>query len=124
MQGANMANLLQQQQLQGLISSTVGSQPTSVEQALLQQLGVSPSGSSGGLLGMLGVGSSPTPQWIKNLNPFGGSSSSSSSGGMNNAANIISGLAGGQSSGGLFDDDDGDGVPNYADNYPTDPTKI
>ena len=70
MQGANMANLLQQQQLQGLMTGAVGKPLTAQEQlmnAMIGKLGGTPIESSGGLFGgvidwgkeLLGFGSDP-----------------------------------------------------------------
>ena len=70
MQGADLANRLQLQQQQGLLTSLLGQQPTIQEQLMSQYLGVD-LGEDGGLLSYLGVGDAPTPDWIKNLNPFG-----------------------------------------------------
>ena len=78
MQGANMANLLQQQQIQGLMSSAFGQQMTPEDQlrnALLKKLGGTPIEAGGGFLSNLGFGDAPTPDWIKALDPtrlFGG----------------------------------------------------
>ena len=72
MQGANMANLLQQQQLQGLMSSVLGQQITPEDQlrnALIKQLGGTPTEAGGGFLSNLGFGDAPTPDWIKALDP-------------------------------------------------------
>ena len=72
MQGANMANLLQQQQIQGLMSSVLGQQMTPEDQlrnALIKQLGGTPVEGGGGFLSNLGFGDAPTPDWIKALDP-------------------------------------------------------
>ncbi len=69
MQGANMANLLQQQQLQGMLSSVVGQQMTPQERLINEILGGTADADSGGLLGSLGFGDAPTPDWIKALDP-------------------------------------------------------
>ena len=70
MQGADLANRLQLQQQQGLLTSLLGRQPTIQEQLMSQYLGVDLE-EDGGLLSYLGFGDAPTPDWIKNLNPFG-----------------------------------------------------
>ena len=73
MQGADLANRMEQAQLQGMLSQAVGSAPTAQEQFLNQLLnpGSAPLEGSGGLLGSLGgaigLGESKTPQWIKDL---------------------------------------------------------
>jgi len=70
MQGANMANLLQQQQLQGLMTGAVGKPLTAQEQlmnAMIGRLGGTPIEAGGGMLGgvldwgkeLLGFGSDP-----------------------------------------------------------------
>ena len=70
MQGANMANLLQQQQLQGLMTGAVGKPLTAQEQlmnAMIGRLGGTPIEAGGGLFGgvidwgkeLLGFGSDP-----------------------------------------------------------------
>ena len=70
LQAEQLANLLQQQQQQGLMTSLLGTQPTIQERLLAEKLGVDLE-KDGGLLSYLGVGDAPTPDWIKNLNPFG-----------------------------------------------------
>jgi len=68
MQGANMANLLQQQQLQGLMTGAVGKPLTAQEQlmnAMIGKLGGTPIEAGGGMLG--GV-----LDWGKDLLGFGG----------------------------------------------------
>jgi hypothetical protein len=70
MQGADLANRLQLQQQQGLLTSLLGNQPTIQEQLMSKYLGVDLE-EDDGLLSYLGVGDAPTPDWIKNLNPFG-----------------------------------------------------
>jgi hypothetical protein len=73
MQGADLANRMEQAQLQGMLSQAVGSAPTAQEQLLNQLLnpGSAPLAGSSGLLGSLGgavgLGESKTPQWIKDL---------------------------------------------------------
>jgi hypothetical protein len=72
MQGANMANLLQQQQLQGLMTGAVGKPLTAQEQlmnAMIGRLGGTPIEAGGGFLSNLGFGDAPTPDWIKALDP-------------------------------------------------------
>ena len=67
MQGANMANLLQQQQLQGLMTGAVGKPLTAQEQlmnAMIGRLGGTPIEAGGGMLG--GV-----LDWGKELLGFG-----------------------------------------------------
>jgi len=63
-----LANLLQQQQQQGLMTSLLGTQPTIQEKLLAEKLGVDLE-EDGGLLSYLGVGAAPTPDWIKALDP-------------------------------------------------------
>jgi len=68
LQAEQLANLLQQQQQQGLMTSLLGTQPTIQERLLAEKLGVDLE-EDGGLLSYLGVGDAPTPDWIKALDP-------------------------------------------------------
>ena len=68
LQAEQLANLLQQQQQQGLMTSLLGTQPTIQEKLLAEKLGVDLE-EDGGLLSYLGVGAAPTPDWIKALDP-------------------------------------------------------
>ena len=68
MQGADLANRLQLQQQQGLMSSLLGSQPTTQEQLMAKYLGVE-LGKDGGFFSSLGGGDAPTPDWLKALDP-------------------------------------------------------
>jgi hypothetical protein len=68
LQAEQLANLLQQQQQQGLMTSLLGTQPTVQEQLMSKYLGVDLE-EDGGLLSYLGVGDAPTPDWIKALDP-------------------------------------------------------
>ena len=67
MQGANMANLLEQQQLQGMLTSVFGQAPTMQEQILNQLLNKGSAalqdnnGLFGSILGALGIGGSNSP---------------------------------------------------------------
>ena len=89
MQGANMANLLQQQQLQGMMSSAFGSQPTVQEQLLSQLLGQGQQTNQGGLLGgLIGDGF----DWLTGL--FDDDSSGGSGGGGTSSAGKTYGGAG------------------------------
>ena len=71
MQGGNMANLLQQQQLQGMMGRMFGNQPTAMEQALMALSGGKFEGTNG-MMGGLGVGESKTPSWLKTLGDYVG----------------------------------------------------
>ena len=96
MQGANMANVLQQQQLQGMLSSVLGQQMTPQERLINQILGGSADAGGGGLLGSLGVGEGKTPDWIKSIGDalgFGGSGNLGSAG-YNDLLTSIIGNAG------------------------------
>ena len=73
MQGADLANRLQLQQQQGLMSSLLGSQPTTQEQLMAKYLGAD-LGKDGGLLGSI-------------VDFFGGGGSSSSGGGYEGFGN-------------------------------------
>ena len=118
MQGANMANLLQQQQLQGMMSSAFGSQPTTNEQilnALLNKGSAPLQGSSGfvgdfinkglGMLGLGGKNNDPTSAFLQALTGDQGVYTDG-----NEGYNPIP-------------DSDRDGVNDLLDNYPNDPTK-
>ena len=73
LQAEDLANRLQLQQQQGLMSSLLGSQPTMQEQlmkAILEKDGISVGDlDSGGLFSSLGFGDAPTPDWLKALDP-------------------------------------------------------
>lgn len=103
MQGANMANLLQQQQLQGMLSNVVGQQMTPQERLINEILGGKADAGGGGLLGALGVGEGDTPDWIKSIGDslgFGGGNNND----INNLLSILSSRSGGggsTSTGGL-----------------------
>ena len=102
MQGANMANVLQQQQLQGMLSSVLGQQMTPQERLINQILGGSADAGGGGLLGSLGVGEGKTPDWIKSIGDavgFGGSGNLGSAGYNDLLTSIIGNAGGGQSGG-------------------------
>ena len=71
MQGGNMANLLQQQQLQGMMGSMFGNQPTAMEQALMALSGGKFKGTNG-MMGALGVGEGKTPEIIKSIGDYFG----------------------------------------------------
>jgi hypothetical protein len=71
MQGGNMANLLQQQQLQGMMGSMFGNQPTAMEQALMALSGGKFEGTNG-MMGSLGVGEGKTPEIIKSIGDYFG----------------------------------------------------
>ena len=71
MQGGNMANLLQQQQLQGMMGSMFGNQPTAMEQALMALSGGKFEGTNG-MMGGLGVGEGKTPEFIKAIGDYFG----------------------------------------------------
>lgn len=71
MQGGNMANLLQQQQLQGMMGSMFGNQPTAMEQALMALSGGKFQGTNG-MMGSLGVGEGKTPEFIKAIGDYFG----------------------------------------------------
>ena len=102
MQGANMANLLQQQQLQGMLSSVVGQQMTPQERLINQILGGNADAGGGGLLGALGVGEGKTPDLIKAIGDalgFGGSGNLGSAEYNDLLTSIIGNASGGQSEG-------------------------
>jgi hypothetical protein len=99
MQGANMANVLQQQQLQGMLSSVLGQQMTPQERLINQILGGSADAGGGGLLGALGVGEGKTPDLIKSIGDalgFGGSGNLGSAGYNDLLTSIIGNAGGGQ----------------------------
>ena len=103
MQGANMANVLQQQQLQGMLSSVVGQQMTPQERLINEILGGKAGADSGGFLGALGVGEGDTPDWLKSIGDalgFGGGNNND----INNLLSVLSSRSGGggsTSTGGL-----------------------
>jgi hypothetical protein len=100
MQGANMANVLQQQQLQGMLSSVLGQQMTPQERLINQILGGNADAGGGGLLGALGVGEGKTPDLIKSIGDalgFGGSGNLGSAGYNDLLTSIIGNAGGGQS---------------------------
>ena len=103
MQGANMANLLQQQQLQGMLSSVVGQQMTPQERLINEILGGNANAGDGSLLSSLGVGEGDTPDWIKSIGDalgFGGGNNND----INNLLSVLSSRSGGggsTSTGGL-----------------------
>ena len=102
MQGANMANVLQQQQLQGMLSSVVGQPMTPQERLINQILGGNADAGGGGLLGALGVGEGKTPDLIKSIGDalgFGGSGNLGSAGYNDLLTSIIGNAGGGQSEG-------------------------
>ncbi len=122
MQGGNMANLLQQQQLQGMMGSMFGNQPTAMEQALMALSG-GEFQNEGGLVtqGIDAVkkyfgGDGDSPSYTNQLadyfagggnggpsfNPFGGSTSTGGlgGGGSNSSGGFLTNdLFGGMSSG-------------------------
>lgn len=100
MGGADMANRLQQQQLQGMLGSALGQGMTMEEQLLAALTGRDPQ-SDEGLLGALGVGEGKTPEIIKSIGDYFGFG-----GGNNNDINnilpvLFSGGGGSTSTGGL-----------------------
>ena len=122
MQGGNMANLLQQQQLQGMMGSMFGNQPTAMEQALMAMSG-GKFQNEGGLVtqGIDAVkkyfgGDGDSPSYTNQIadyfagggnggpsfNPFGGSTSTGGlgGGGSNSSGGFLTNdLFGGMSSG-------------------------
>ena len=71
-----MANVLQQQQLQGMLQGALGQGITPQEQLLALLSGRDPQ-ADGGVFGALGVGESKTPSWLKAIGDslgFGGGS--------------------------------------------------
>ena len=116
LEGANMANLLEQQQLQGMITSAIGSAPTTQEQILNQLLnkGSAPLQDGGGLLGSIlgafGIGG-------------GGDVSSSTNSALDSLIDYGNNQPSYQKSNTLFSsfgDSDGDGTLDFMDNYPND----
>ena len=102
MQGANMANALQQQQLQSMFSNVLGQQMTPQERLINQILGGNADAGGGGLLGALGVGEGKTPDLIKSIGDalgFGGSGNLGSAEYNDLLTSIIGNAAGGQSEG-------------------------
>ena len=67
LQGADLANRLELQQMQAMADALIGRQPTTQEQLLGQYLGIDIGEDTGGLLSSLGFGDAPTPQWIKDI---------------------------------------------------------
>ena len=117
LEGANMANLLEQQQLQGMITSAIGSAPTTQEQILNQLLngkGSDPLQDGGGLLGSIlgafniggrGDVSSSTNSALDSLIDYGNNQPY-----YQKSNTLLS----------SFGDSDGDGTPDFMDNYPND----
>ena len=100
MGGADMANRLQQMQLQGMLGSALGQGMTMEEQLLAAITGRDPQADNG-LLGALGVGKGKTPEIIKSIGDYFGFG-----GGNNNDINnilpvLFSGGGGSTSTGGL-----------------------
>jgi len=71
MGGADMANRLQQMQLQGMLGSALGQGMTMEEQLLAAITGRDPQADNG-LLGALGVGEGKTPEIIKAIGDYFG----------------------------------------------------
>lgn len=71
MGGADMANRLQQQQMQGMMSGMLGQGMTMEEQLLAAITGRNPQADNG-MLGALGVGEGKTPSWLKTLGDYVG----------------------------------------------------
>lgn len=67
LQGADLANRLELQQMQAMTDALIGRQPTTQEQLLGQYLGIDIGEDTSGLLSSLGFGDAPTPQWIKDI---------------------------------------------------------
>ena len=102
MQGAKMANALEQQQLQSMFSNVLGQQMTPQERLINQILGGNADAGGGGLLGALGVGEGKTPDLIKSIGDalgFGGSGNLGSAGYNDLLTSIIGNAGGGQSEG-------------------------
>ena len=67
MQGAELAAGLESAKRQTLTEALLGREPTIQEQLLANYLGVDTPEGSGGMLGSLGFGDAPTPQWLKDF---------------------------------------------------------
>jgi hypothetical protein len=68
LQGAELANRLEQQQMSGMMDAVLGTKPTSAEKLLAAKLGIDPALiKETGLMSSLGYGDAPTPQWLKDL---------------------------------------------------------
>jgi len=115
MQGANMANLLQQQQLQGMMSSAFGSQPTANEQILnaLLNKGSAPLQGSGGFMG----------NFINKVLGLGGGNNDPTSAFLQALVDDQGIYTDGNEGYNPIPDSDMDGVNDLLDNYPNDPTK-
>ena len=71
MGGADMANRLQQQQMQGMMGGMLG-QGMTMEEQLLAALTKRNPQADNGMLGALGVGEGKTPSWLKTLGDYVG----------------------------------------------------
>ena len=69
MQGTEMAQDIEAAKRDSLANLIFGNQPTLQEQILAKEYGIELT-EDGGWLSALGWGDAPTPQWIKDLNPF------------------------------------------------------
>ncbi len=67
MQGAELAAGLESAKRQTLTEALLGREPTIQEQLLANYLGVDTPEGSSGMLGSLGFGDAPTPQWLKDF---------------------------------------------------------
>ena len=131
LQGAKLANNLQQQQLQGMASGLFGSGLSPEQQFIAQLLGgggEGGAGGAGGMMGALGFGEGNTPSWIKAIEDNFGSLWGANTNAESNAlANYFAG--GGANTGDINNftlsdkDSDGDGVMDMFDNFPQDPNK-
>tara|TARA_R110000803_G_scaffold56624_1_gene114003 strand:+ start:121 stop:1218 length:1098 start_codon:yes stop_codon:yes gene_type:complete len=132
LQGAKLANNLQQQQLQGMASGLFGSGLSPEQQFIAQLLGGG-EGGAGGMMGALGVGGGNTPAWLKALGDrfgFGGASGlADSASGLNNdwlqryiedQGIVVNDQGDGYNP---IPDSDGDGVNDIMDDFPQDPNK-
>ena len=70
MQGAELAQGLEASKRQSLTEALLGREPTIQEQLLANYLKVPVPQGDSGFMSYLGFGDAPTPQWIKDLNPF------------------------------------------------------